>query len=80
MPTRVHSNWMLQLLIKLVLYLKKKKFQTVLCIRSHNKGFLKDVAFSEAVIKHTSRKMAYACQNLRVLQEFNFICIMILLS
>lgn len=62
------------------IFKKNNNFQTVLCIRSHNKGFLKDVAFSQAVIKHTSRKMAYAFQNLMVLQECNFICIMILLS
>lgn len=50
------------------MYIKNKNnFQTVFCIRSHNKAFLKDVIFSEAVMKHMSRKMAYACQDLRVL-------------
>lgn len=43
-------------------------------------AFLKNVAFSKDLIKHTSRKMAYTCQDLRVLQEFYFICLMILLT
>lgn len=79
MPTRIHCSWVLQLLFNLVLYIKIIP-KTVLCIRSLNKAFLKDVAFSEAVIKHMSRKMAYACQDLRVLHEHNFICLIILLS
>lgn len=49
-------------------------------MRNHNKAFLKDVAFSEAVIKHMSRKMAYGCWDLRVLQGYDFVCLMILLS